>query len=284
MSGDLHLSAESWANITPGVISFFSWTTLYFTLCILNSKKSYEYHVRLVTTCHAVLVCTMAGWSGFVLGPWPFTDPGGPMTRMEYITCNVCLGYFLFDFLWCLYFQTEGAVMLLHHALSILGNTLIIYLNVSGTEMMAAIFGSELTNPFLQLRWFLREAGNHKTWYGELNDAVFMLLFFCLRIVVGSNLLYWFLLHPRPRRLVKLGGLMHYLVGWAFFFMIARYALRKYKKLYLTKSKVMDTINYENIELRHSISHQSNGNHQPNRPLASISDSNGLLQRKNTEK
>ena len=33
------------------------------------------------------------------------------MTRMEYVTCNVCLGYFIFDFAWCLFFQTEGKWM-----------------------------------------------------------------------------------------------------------------------------------------------------------------------------
>lgn len=105
MSGDLHLSAESWANITPGVISFFSWTTLYFTLCILNSKKSYEYHVRLVTTCHAVLVCTMAGWSGFVLGPWPFTDPGRifPFSQLLYWWDKISQVFDIFACKWWLW-------------------------------------------------------------------------------------------------------------------------------------------------------------------------------------
>ena len=122
--------------------------------------------------------------------------------------------------------------MVLHHFLSIVGNTVLLFWGVSGTEMIAAIFGSELTNPFLQIRWFLRQTDHHLTWYGELNDATFMLLFGYLRILVGTPLLYAHLTHPRTRPLVRFGGVLHYMVGWAFWFMIVRYAIRKYTKMY----------------------------------------------------
>ena len=37
---------------------------------------------------------------------------GGPNTPLQVTATTICLGYFLFDFAWCLYFQTEGKYFL----------------------------------------------------------------------------------------------------------------------------------------------------------------------------
>lgn len=52
------------------------WCTLYFVLCLINYKRSYEWNVRLVTALHAIVVSLMGLWCAFVQGPWPFTDAG----------------------------------------------------------------------------------------------------------------------------------------------------------------------------------------------------------------
>lgn len=52
------------------------WCTLYFTLCLVNYKRSYEWNVRLVTALHALTVTGLGLWCAFVQGPWPFTDAG----------------------------------------------------------------------------------------------------------------------------------------------------------------------------------------------------------------
>ena len=98
--------------------------------------------------------------------------------------------------------------------------------------MIAAIFGAEFTNPFLQLRWFLRSVEKHKTWYGELNDILFMFLFTLMRLGIGSNLLYTYLRNPKPDLLVKFCAVMFWLIGLAFWVMIVNYAIKKYKKMY----------------------------------------------------
>ena len=122
--------------------------------------------------------------------------------------------------------------MLLHHMLTIFGQTVTVFRLKYGTEMIAAIFGSELTNPFLQLRWFFRASGKHHTWYAEVNDVIFMLLFGILRVGIASNLLYNYLLHPRPDFIGKFGGCCIYGIGLIFWLMIVRYAIRKYTKMY----------------------------------------------------
>ena len=130
-----------------------------------------------------------------------------------------------------------GVVMLVHHALSIIGNLLVVYQGAFGTEMIAVIFGAEFTNPFLQMRWFLRETNRHLTWYGEINDFIFIASFGILRLGIGSYLLYCYLLHPRPILLTKFGGTVFYLVGWLFYVMIIQYAIKKYTKMYHTWKK-----------------------------------------------
>ncbi len=122
--------------------------------------------------------------------------------------------------------------MLVHHSISIVGSAMVLLLGISGTEFIAAIFGSEATNPFLQLRWFLRQSHHHKSWLGELNDLVFMLLFGFLRIGVGGNLMWQYLHHPRPIFAAKIGGVLFWLIGFAWFVQILLYARRKYTLMY----------------------------------------------------
>ncbi|XP_064650848.1 TLC domain-containing protein 5-like isoform X2 [Lineus longissimus] len=220
-------------EIGLGVITcLIMWTALYHLMRFVRSSKTSEWHCRWVTMIHAATVTILSGYCGFIDGPWPFTDPGGPNTHWQTITVTVCLGYFIFDLTWCLYNKTEGPVMLLHHILSIFGMTMTLLCGKYGTEMTAAIFGSEISNPFLQMRWFIKETGNYQTWYAEINDALFMSLFGFMRIGVGSYLLYTYLNHPRPDSLGRFGALALYAISWIFWMGICRYAVRKYMKKY----------------------------------------------------
>ena len=47
----------------------------------------------------------------------------------------------------------SGAIMFAHHIISLFGQFLCLYRGRYGTEMIATIFGTEITNPLLQLRW-----------------------------------------------------------------------------------------------------------------------------------
>ena len=130
-------------------------------------------------------------------------------------------------------FSTQtGPFMIFHHALSITGLSLALSLRTYGTELMATIFGTEITNPFLQLRWILRKTGQGSTWYAELLDLFFMALFGVMRIIIGGHLLYCYLRNPRPDWLGRAGGISMYAVGWGFWFMIVRYAVKKYRGMW----------------------------------------------------
>ena len=78
--------------------------------------------------------------------------------------------------------------MLFHHTISVSGVAFILFNEYSGQELVASILGTEISNPFLQLRWFLREAGQYETFLAKVNDIIFMTVFICWRLGPGSLL------------------------------------------------------------------------------------------------
>ncbi|XP_025100166.1 transmembrane protein 136-like isoform X2 [Pomacea canaliculata] len=195
----------------------------------LEPRRKPEWHCRMITVAHALLITILSAWAAFIQGPWPFTNAGGSNTPLQVKVATVCLGYFLFDFSWCLYFQTEGLPMLLHHSLSLLGLIWTLVAGKYGTELTATICGSEVTNPLLQLRWFLRETGHYHTILGETVDHLFMFFFFFIRIGIGSVLLYCYFQQPTDT-MGRFGAICIYLIGWMFWLSICQYAIRKYRK------------------------------------------------------
>lgn len=161
-----------------------------------------------------------------------FSIPGSPNTTLQVHGLCLSLGYFIFDLCWCVYFQTEGALMLAHHLVSIVGIAASLALGESAADVNAVIFGSEITNPLLQARWFLKELGRYHTLTGDLVDFLFVVLFTGVRIGVGAWLMYCELASPRPRWFIKLGGVVMYAVSWLFMVSICRFARRKSMRKY----------------------------------------------------
>ncbi|XP_005110790.1 TLC domain-containing protein 5 [Aplysia californica] len=209
----------------------FMWVTLYFLLCLLNPGRSYEWHCRSVTVLHAAIISALAAYGALIMGPNPFTEAGGPNNSFQVRTVSICLGYFLFDFSWCLYFKTEGPVMLAHHFLSVVGLTVCLVAGRYGTEMIATIAGAEITNPLLQLRWFLRATGRHHSLMADVVDWAFMLSFGFVRLGLGSVLLYMYY-QQNSDYIGRFGGTSIYLLSVVFFISIVNYAVRKYTKRY----------------------------------------------------
>ncbi|KAM9519659.1 TLC domain-containing protein 5-like isoform 1-T1 [Guaruba guarouba] len=212
--------------------SLLAWFSLYTWFCHRYKHRNYEWSCRLVTLTHGILATCLSAYVGFIDGPWPMSHPGSPNTTLQVHVLCLSLGYFLFDLCWCVYFQTEGALMLAHHLVSILGITASLALGESAAEVNAVIFGSEITNPLLQARWFLKEIGCYHSFTGDMVDFFFVVLFTGVRIGVGAWLMYCELASPKPRWYIKLGGVIMYTVSWVFMVSICRFARRKSMKKY----------------------------------------------------
>ena len=63
----------------------------------------------------------------------------------------------------------------------------------------------------------------------EVNNMIFVIVFFLFRIILGSYFLAVTWMHPRPSFLIKLGGTGIYIVGWFFMYDIARYITRFFR-------------------------------------------------------
>lgn len=182
----------------------------------------------MVTICHGLLSVAMCLYCGLYTGPWPFDALGERSTPLQTLCIVITLGYFLFDVTWCVFMRAEGIDMLLHHVTSICGLVASLYLDRSGAELIATIFGSEVSNPSLQVRWFLRETGNYETRMGKLNDIVFILLFLCIRVGLGAWLFLCTMTSSKPTLLIKLGGMALYSLSVIWMVLILRFAKKRF--------------------------------------------------------
>lgn len=171
------------------------------------------------------------------------SSPGSENTPLQILALLLSLGYFLFDMAWCVYFLAEGPLMLAHHTLSILGIVCALGMGESGIEACAVLFGSEITNPLLQARWFLKQTGRYDSLSGDLVDLLFITLFASVRIGVGGRMLYCELASPKPKLVMKVGGVAIYGLSCVFMVDIACFACRKTRTKYKRWQERQELIN-----------------------------------------
>ena len=216
------------SNFQEVLSCLFLWVSLYHTICIINSSCSYEWNCRIVSTIHAVLITALSYWSAFIVGPWPFVAFGEKNTSLHNLIASLTLGYFIYDFIWSMYMKTEGVDMLMHHIVSICGTAYVLYIGLSGPELIATAFGTEISNPFLQIRWFLRETNRYNTLLAKANDIVFMVLFISVRLGPGTYVFIGVLKSEKSPFVIKTGGTILYFIGWVWAFYIIRFAKKRF--------------------------------------------------------
>lgn len=217
-------------NVALAVLgSFLFWFIFYNTMLIFGKRLlSPDWTIRILAGLHGTISALLCFISAFILGPWPFSYIGYPPTEFH---CNIIIlssGYFLFDMVWCLYKNTEGIVMLLHHAFSLYGFLHVFIFNVYGCEVIAILGSSEFTNPILQTRWFMKQTGYYDGFWAKFIDFSFVFFFITARIIAGLVLLVWLCLSPRMSFIAKIGGWNMYTVSVVFSVHLLLFIRRKY--------------------------------------------------------
>ena len=210
--------------------SFLVWTDSYFILHAFNRQHSAEWNCRLITAIHALIATSLCFMSTVITGPWPFSYIGEANTNFHNAIMIISLGYFVFDFLWCIYMKSEGAVMLAHHLVSILGFVYSLYQGKGGSELVAVMGASEVTNPLLQLRWFLKESGYYTGRIAVAVDLLFVGIFWTARLGVGSIFHIACQTSPKLDIVVKAGGQAFYIISVIFGIQLALLVYKKYVK------------------------------------------------------
>ena len=227
---DLKQAVPSLNTVTMAAIGgcFIFWIALYMLLQIVNGRCGKEWNCRLVTMLHGLVAANISLVSVMIIGPWPFDYIGQPNTIFHNIIMINSLGYFMFDFIWCVVMRTEGALMLIHHFLSIYGFFHVLYHGYHGCEMVAVLGGSESTNPLLQLRWFVKELGFYRGWLQYVIDSCFVVIFASFRIICGTTFLVHYATDPAVTTFAKIGGFSFYLVSLLFMTDLVSFVYNKY--------------------------------------------------------
>lgn len=210
------------------LVSATTWALFYSLTRVVLRNCSAMYCVRVVTFMHGLIVAIVTGIIHFYIGPAPWDVFGANNKVFHNAILIVTLGYFLFDFTWCCMSGTEGAPMLAHHVVSLFILSFTLYTQKSGAEVTAVCFGAEVTNPLLQLRWFLREHNHYETLVGNVNDYIFVFSFAFWRFGPGSYLLYRAVTSEQVDVVVKAGAVLLYLISLVFMHGVGKFFLRKY--------------------------------------------------------
>ncbi|KAJ8762333.1 hypothetical protein K2173_007491 [Erythroxylum novogranatense] len=216
--------------IVYGVVS---WTTLFLFFRKLLPKRSFEFCNRLVSTVHATLAVTLAA---LTVQDWrcpvcPFASKSSP-SQMRALAVSV--SYLIYDMVCCFFdkrFNLDNAV---HHLVSIVGIGAGLAYQKCGSEMVAALWITELSSPFLHLRELLKELGYRDTELNLAADILFAAIFSFARMVGGPYLTYVTLTAQNPF-IIKATALGLQLVSAFWFYKIVRMVKYKLQKWSGTK-------------------------------------------------
>ncbi|XP_022085907.1 transmembrane protein 136-like [Acanthaster planci] len=213
------------------VTSFTLWSALHGLQCLLLPHQTNEWNYRVVVTVHSVTMLVLGAAFELFIDPWRFphlvSPPGQPSNSKELATLAVCLGYFIYDSIYTLY-SGKTVSMNVHHAVCVAGLCVALTSAVSGAEILFCLFLGELTNPLLQVRFFLRAAGMTKHILYEVNDVLFLVTFIVIRIGLGSYLLYCVLMDPVLHLFYKTGGIALHLISVVFMGEMLTVSYKKY--------------------------------------------------------
>ena len=95
-----HPTLSSTAEAVAVSLSFLTFALIYMLNRSYQPDKGPEWSIRLTTMIHAALATSLAYFSCFVLGPWPFTEPGRESSAFNLVIISFSLGYFIFDYSW----------------------------------------------------------------------------------------------------------------------------------------------------------------------------------------
>lgn len=212
--------------------SAVSWATIFLVIRKLLPQRSLGFCNRIVSTIHAILGVTLAtltvqNWSCPVC---PVASQSSP-SQMK--TLAISVGYFIYDLICCLFDKGVSLDNSIHHIVSIVGLGAGLAYQKCGSEMVAALWITELSSPFLHLRELLKELGYKDTDLNLAADILFAVIFSFARMIGGPYLTFVTLSASNPF-LIKAMALGLQLVSTFWFYKIAR--MVKYKLAKWTSS------------------------------------------------
>ncbi|XP_047019740.1 TLC domain-containing protein 5-like [Helicoverpa zea] len=209
------------------LISFLLWNWMYFLTVEYAPNKNPEWCSRVITLIHASVAIagglTQCKWRE--LTPWHLTRR---LLPCQYMLMVWSWGYFAFDLLWCLIYN-ESFTMLCHHSAALVAITRYMQKQHTGCTFACTLVLLELTNPFLQIRWFLKHEGYGNSYLYFAVEVTYLLLFLILRGLLGTYLIFEIFRTDYFDWEGRILSVIFYVVSMAFVYDIAGYIRYKYK-------------------------------------------------------
>ncbi|KAJ3694301.1 hypothetical protein LUZ60_009781 [Juncus effusus] len=211
------------------------WTTSFLIIRNLFPKRPHDFCSRIVSTMHATVAVCMAFLSvqDWTCPVCPLASKSSP-SQMKALALT--LSYMIYDLLCTIYgdnFTMDNAI---HHLVSIIGIGAGLVYQKCGSEMIASLFITEISTPFLHMREILKEFGIKDTDLNLLVDVLFGVIFSLARMVGGPYLTYVTLTAHNPF-LIKAMALGLQLVSAFWFYKILRMVRYKLGRR-ITRNKV----------------------------------------------
>ncbi|KAF3669300.1 putative protein YeeZ-like [Capsicum annuum] len=153
----------------------------------------------------------------------PLASKSSPKQRKA---LAVTAAYLIYDFVCCLFDKQVKIDNLIHHLVCIVGIGAGLAYKLCGSEMVAALWITEISSPFLHLRELLKELGYRDTDLNFAADVLFAIIFTIARMIGGPYLSYVTLSADNPI-IIKAMALGLQLVSVFWFYKIARMVMYK---------------------------------------------------------
>ncbi|CAN6582580.1 unnamed protein product [Malus baccata var. baccata] len=223
------------------VLGVISWTTAFLFIRKMLPKRSFDFCNRLVSTVHATVAVTLASLS---VQDWncPVCPLASTSSPRQMKALSLSLSYLIYDLVCCLFDKKFNPDNFFHHLVSIVGIGAGLSYQKCGSEMVAALWITELSSPFLHIRELLKELGYRDTDLNLAADILFAVIFTVARMVGGPYLTYVTLSANNPF-IIKAMAVGLQLVSAFWFYKIARmvkYKLTKRTTTAAASSKQVD--------------------------------------------
>ncbi|PON90962.1 TRAM/LAG1/CLN8 domain containing protein [Trema orientale] len=218
------------------VLGVISWSAAFILIRKTFPNRSFEFCNRVVSTIHATVAVTLASLS---VEDWkcPVCPLASKSSTQQMKTLAVSLSYLIYDLIFCLFDKKFSIDNSVHHLVSIVGIGAGLAHGKCGSEMVAALWITEISSPFLHLREFLKELGYRDTDLNLAADISFALTFTVARMVGGPYLTYVTLTSENPL-IIQVMAVGLQLVSAFWFYKLARMIKYKLTKRTTTPKKV----------------------------------------------
>ncbi|KAK6115302.1 hypothetical protein DH2020_007571 [Rehmannia glutinosa] len=207
------------------VFGVISWTTLFLVTRKVFRNRSFDFCNRIVSMVHASLAVVLASLS---VQDWscPVCPLASKSSPIQMKTLAVTVAYLIYDLVCCLFDNKVKLDNIIHHLVSIVGLVAGLSYQRCGSEMVAALWITEMSSPFLHLRELLKELGYRDTDLNLAADMAFAVIFTFARMIGGPYLTYVTVSAHNPL-LIKAMALGLQLVSAFWFYKIARMVMYK---------------------------------------------------------